>query len=646
MTFGRTLSTILSFTLFFPLLAFSADTDIFISEVQIIGDTANDDFIELYNKSEKSINISNWELRRKSKSETGNGSLLHKFQNSTIPGKHFFLWTNKDGKAPFISFADVQSKNITSPILSDNNSLALFADPKSPAVDSIGWKDATVELTDSFSRIVLLNPPKNKSLIRNLQTLEWSISDHPSPTNSCDNKKCPEIIEEEKIPIDISLRINELLPNPDGTDDLKEWVELFNFGTTPIDLNNWKVITASGSHVDLKESLSEKNFLAIAINQRNKDDTISLINPSGTIISVVSYENAPSGNSLNFFKQGIYRWSDKVTKGKTNEFNNAPETKEKDIPDTAYLDVLTTFSATGKDGDGDTIKYTWDFGDGHKSYKGETTHRYAKEGKYEGTLTVTDGTESVVTHFTVEVEKYEAPKVRMTTLVPNPAGKDTDTEYITIENRSKKSVDLLGWSIATGWKKLVNHPIRESFVIPKKSKRDITHAFSAFTLPNEKGRIELRSPDGETVQKLKYNLKGKSAEENARLVKEKGKKWEWMLNQETGSEEQRTTKTADAPPAGGTTAVLNLEEEQLKQDTKTITQRKNHGEILLSIETNAQEEMKRLISYGTNIETPAVILALAPRVAGASDETTSNEEDSIDTSLDINALINDWLARK
>ncbi len=655
------------------LIALSADQDIFISEIQIAGDSPNDDFVELYNKNEKPIDISGWELRRKSKGEKGTGSLFHKFQDSIIPGKHFFLWTNKDGKADFIPLGDAQSKNKTSPILSDNNSLALFRDPKSPSIDSIGWKDAAVELADSFSTILFPNPPDNTSLVRNLQTLSWSSSNHPTPTNACENKKCPEPTPIEKTASTTTLRINEVLPNPSAKKDDGEYIELYNTGDQDIDLSGWQIrlstwpidLTKKQTEFSIKTNLNgetppiinSRGFFTILRNRNstltlsNTEKFIELIDPSNVAIDSMHYEKAETDIAFNYTANG-WRKSKMLTPGTENILNNAPETKKTDIPEIAFLNVLTSFSASGKDSDGDTIRYTWNFGDGHKSYKRETTHRYEKKGAYEGTLTVTDGTEKTITTFMIEVEKYEAPKVRMTSLIPNPAGKDTGTEGIEIENRSKKTVDLIGWSIATGWKKLINHPIRESFVINGKSKRTLTHSFSAFTLPNEKGRIELRSPDGKTVQKLKYNLKGKSAEEDAHLIKEKGGKWEWITNQGAENKEQRAIQAAVVPPAGGASAVreqridIDKQEARLNQDTEIITLKKENGERLISMEKDSREEMRKLIGFGTDIETPIAVLDSIPRVAGARSDSSSEEDIPEDTGFDLNAMINNWLAEE
>lgn len=67
-------------------------------------------------------------------------------------------------------------------------------------------------------------------------------------------------------------------------------------------------------------------------------------------------------------------------------------------------DLACTFDAGGSsDADGDTLSYSWDFGDG-KSGSGVTaSHTYPADGNYIVTLTVSDGTDSDIATDTVSV---------------------------------------------------------------------------------------------------------------------------------------------------------------------------------------------------------------------------------------------------
>ena len=57
------------------------------------------------------------------------------------------------------------------------------------------------------------------------------------------------------------------------------------------------------------------------------------------------------------------------------------------LSEKANLDATSSF-----DNDDDTLKYTWDFGDGETANGKEVSHTYAKGGVYKARLTVDDGT--------------------------------------------------------------------------------------------------------------------------------------------------------------------------------------------------------------------------------------------------------------
>jgi len=142
------------------------------------------------------------------------------------------------------------------------------------------------------------------------------------------------------------------------------------------------------------------------------------------------------------------------------------------------------------------------------------------------------------------------PKVKIVAVNANPKGSDADFETLTIANRSKKKINLDGWSIATGWKKPSNHPIRGDFVIKAGKEREITREFSRFTLNNEKTKIELRYPDGEVAYAMKYKKKKDSIAEGE--IYQKGKKgWKWVaaesLAQPSSPETEIIVAGADKP---------------------------------------------------------------------------------------------------
>ena len=496
---------------------------ILLSEVQIEGEKAADEFVELYNAGDEAVNLSGWSLRRKSVNDvTAKGTSLKTFGSSnSIPAKSYFLWANSGG-----TFKDL-ADTTTSSGLTDNNSLALY-DKSSTLIDSLTWGTGHAL---PFSPAQFGNPDEKESFTRDLDALSWSTTKKTSPTNSKGETMPAEEEPPAPLPTDpMAILINEVFPNPKEKDDAGEFIELYNPGSATVDLSGWEIrdATATGKYVfPSGTTLLSLSYLVITdtdftFSLNNSDETLSLFDAAKRLIHEVRYEKTKEGVSLNLIGDKL-RGAKVPTPGTLNSENEIPTTRER-VPKNGYRDFTIEFHARGKDKDGDSLKFTWNFGDGRKSYKESTTHKYEKTGRYTVTLTTDDGIDTATETFEIKIEKYEAPKLRIVAFMPNPKGKDGELEWIEIENREKKSVNLNGFSIATGTKKksISNHPIKKDWSIPGKSVKRITRSHSLFTLGNERGFIELRAPDGEVIHDVKYRF-DKPLEDDVVLKKEKGK---------------------------------------------------------------------------------------------------------------------------
>lgn len=575
---------------------------IIISEISIAGNDTDDDFIELYNMGDIIVSLNNWHICRRTKNNTSpctGSNLIKKFSsNDAILPKKFLLWANSKGKK-YIDLADIK----TADSLTDNNSLALLDDTDT-LIDSVTWGSGHA---DPFLPSILYpdNPPKNKSLIRNITTPNFSLSDKPTPTNSKD--------ETYKDPLPTIynnlVRLNEILPNPSEKGEANEFIELYNNSDEIISLIGWSIrkdSSTNGQYIiqanDFPQgtNIVARGFFLIPRNisgfvMANSNKTISLHDPKEKEISAVSYRATKEDVSLNYTATG---WRGGTpTPGAENILNNLPETQEK-VPKKGYRGTPVTFNARGKDSDGDTLKYIWNFGDGHKSYKEKTSHKYEGNGVYTITLTTTDGSDDVTETFALKIESYPHPKIRITSLIPNPTGKDTDNEWLMLENKGKKNVNLKGFGIATGWKNLVNHPIREDFMLKPQQETKLTRTHSLFTLPNQKGKVELRAPDGKVLQKIKYKLE-KSIAEDITYQKKKGERWSF----EKTAEEPADTNTEIAPPPSE--EENPMEEPAPTPDINTQPEEENKEENSDFQETEKLEGA--VLGASTIAETPPVL---------------------------------------
>ncbi|MFZ2187031.1 MAG: lamin tail domain-containing protein [Candidatus Moraniibacteriota bacterium] len=596
---------------FFRTATASAETKkIILGEIQISGITANDEFVRFKNETDAAIDLAGFKLTKKSVSS---GSCKESSLVSTI------------------HFAGILAPQDTFTIAHPSYKEALRAD--------LEYSSASYYLSDNTAIL--------------LYDTTGTLLDRKAVGNACDipvvpaNPPITPPVPDPPAPIayDTALRLNEFLPDPSGDEGTNEFIELYNASDETADLASWalKDASASGKYIFPDGTkLKPKDFLAVYRNVftfalNNSNETLSLLDPNGTKKDTVAYTTSKEDISWNYTSSG---WRGGApTPGAANQLNNLPETKEK-VPKKGYRGVAIDFDAQGNDDDRDTLKYAWDFGDGHKSYKEQTSHTFEENGTYTVTLKTSDNKEDVRETFTLEIESLPHPEVRITSLLPNPNGSDTDHEWLMIENREKKTINLKDYSIATGWKTLSNHPIREDFPIKPKSEAKLTRAVSLFTLPNQKGKIELRAPDGKTLQKIQYKS-DKSIPENTLYRKEKGSTWKWAaLAQQIPTTSEKEAAPISSPPLEGKPEeALSPREEDAPSDTIKRNQ--------LSLDPD-RPIPQDILAYGTHTEIPDTII-LKPFPAKEALPLSATRHYAVafvgTAFSDINASLNDLLAR-
>ncbi|MCD6149280.1 lamin tail domain-containing protein [bacterium] len=473
------------------------------------GSDRENEYIELYNYGDKEIDLENWE-----------------FKDANILKKG-----NKKGKKLSGIIAPKKYSAFYKTVSLNNNGdeIKLF-NPNGDEIDSVGYGKAKENFSYSFKG----------------GKWEWTPFLTPGEVNRFKVKKS----------YSHSVYINEILPNPSGEEKLNEYIELYNSGDKNIDLSQWilKDSSKSGKFIFPENSLiKSKKFLAVhradfkfAMNNSGSE-TIYFLDPNENIVFSIFYSKAKEDVSYNFNGRG-WRWSRFLTPGAENKFNSLPKIeikKDKKV----YKNIYADFKVKISDPDKDKIKVVWDFGDGRKSYKKKTRHKYKETGKYSAGLKVFDGSEEIIKKFKIKVKKFPRPKVRITRLLPNPKGKDSELEWIEIKNKSKKEINLKNWSIATGnsSKKITNHPIGEDFFIRPGKVKKIMRNLSKFSLNNKKCRIELRYPDGKIAYKIKYKRED-GVKDDEIYEKMKGGKWQW------------TKKSV--PDVLNVEAVLNVEDDE------------------------------------------------------------------------------------
>lgn len=377
------------------------------------------------------------------------------------------------------------------------------------------------------------------------------------------------------------ISINEIFPYPDSDKGEKEFVEIYNDSADKIDISEWFISDSKNHEHYFFDSLKKedleilpKEFAYIEgnLDLNNDEDEVFLKDENGNLVDYMEYNGGKKSLSYNF-SGNKWKWSRFFTKGEKNKLNNFPTSKLK-IEKKIYKNMLAQFRVSAKDKDNDKLKFVWDFGDGHKSYKQNTSHKYLKKGTYQVSLKISDGSEDIFEIFEIEAGNFPKKELKIVGVKANPKGKDTERETIKIKNNSKKKINLKGWSVATGWKELYNHPINKKLIIKPGETRELTRKYSAFTLNNKQTKIELRRPDGSIASKVKYSKKEGIQDDETYEKTENG--WQWIASQSnidsTPINTNKTQTNADQTQVevGDVQNVVENKEEAPVQDDELV----------------------------------------------------------------------------
>ena len=122
--------------------------------------------------------------------------------------------------------------------------------------------------------------------------------------------------------------INELLPNPEGSDDT-EWIEIKSIDIEPVDLSGWKLDDDEGGSRLYKIPdgtiinpgqflIFKKDQTKLALN--NTYDSARLFDPEGEIFFEISYDEVTERAAFARDESGNFKWTTKLTPGAENIF--------------------------------------------------------------------------------------------------------------------------------------------------------------------------------------------------------------------------------------------------------------------------------------------------------------------------------------
>lgn len=339
-----------------------------ISQVQISGDKAGYDFIEIFNPTSGAINLKNYKLVKRTQNGSVDTSIKSWRNDGDIfmsPGS-YFLWANSEYENYASVYISIDAVTKSGGV-ADNNGVALKNDTDE-TVDSLAWGEAQNIFIEGS--VFPSNPEPNQSLERknkgnypNALDTNNNANDFilvaPHPRNSQSNYSAveeavpttvatvtpsltatstviPAESEEaaqvepnrgEKIIVTPTIfpsvttypqdvRINEFLPDPEGRDDEGEWIEIFNNSSQAVNLSGWQLDDETGkgsSPYKISETAIESfgyvvfPYKQTKITLNNDIGEINLIAPNGQLMQKAGYVKALTGESYNYFNDG-WRW--------------------------------------------------------------------------------------------------------------------------------------------------------------------------------------------------------------------------------------------------------------------------------------------------------------------------------------------------
>ncbi len=307
------------YSLFLPMQTEASNSDVVISELSMGSATsATEEFVELYNNSDNSITIANWSIYYRSAS----GTTYSKKASLTVtadiqPHSFYLISTNSTNNALLISG------------MAQTGGVVELRDDKGNVLDRVGYGNANLSngkpaaAAQAGESIYRQYDESNRSMINTGDNLsDFYITSLLSP-GAIPTQEIEEQIDTINYP---NIQINEIYPNPnpEQSESIDEYIELFNPNDFPVDISGWLLKDSSGKTYIIKNtSIEAKGFLSFNsgetnISLNNTGDVVELYSPNSELKDQTQdYGDAKEGLSWGLVN-GEWAWNNSTTPGATN----------------------------------------------------------------------------------------------------------------------------------------------------------------------------------------------------------------------------------------------------------------------------------------------------------------------------------------
>jgi len=354
------------------------------------------EWIELYNTNLFDVDLTGWKILDGAETETTLNGIM-----GSNPENHYFVIEKPKGRLnnagdaiilknknndiiDAVYYGNWKSPNPESnaPVANDPNSVARIFDGANTWNNKNDFVITTTPTKDAPNIISLTEEERKQA------------QENTNPESSSQSSET-------------KILINELYPNPPGSDLENEFIELKNAGLNDVDLNNWQIKNTEKQTYKINGQdftstiLSPNQFLTISrktskLVLNNRRETIKLLNTDDKTIQTVKYsedDNVTEDTSYALDLNNNWVWTTTATPNEENiinPLNHAPEIEIYCPKEAEIGEKITCDASDSYDPDNDPLNFSWVVED-QENPGAILQHQFQQKGSYKITLNCSDG---------------------------------------------------------------------------------------------------------------------------------------------------------------------------------------------------------------------------------------------------------------
>ncbi|MBT6294792.1 MAG: PKD domain-containing protein [Candidatus Magasanikbacteria bacterium] len=568
---------------------------------EIVSDPSDggNEFIELFNTTDRTIPLSGWYVEDGGEARTA--------LTGSLRGSGFFVIENPrghlnnagDSVVLYDSYNTVIDR-MTYGTWDDGNVANNAVVPRDPK--SLARKVDGLNSGNDMYDFVLTDTVTKGAANRISEAVAQSNTDNGSAASSTASSQ-----------ILHSVFISEILPNPEGSDREDEYIEVYNASEDSVDLAGFSLGDGSSRRYTITQGLVQpgeyyvvrRETSGIALNNTGGDRAVLYDVASRAVDTVVYAGSAEEGESYAKNEQGVWVWTYEVTPGEANIFarhNVAPSIIIDTKTDVIIGETIALDASDSVDLDGDVLRFFWTIDSVPRGFGDTITHTFFTRGQKDVTLAVSDGVATSTEHVFVFVTDGQeehiqntvtdaAESLQISEIFPNPVGTDA-AEFVEIYNPLNEEVSLAGIKIDDEEGGSRGYAFGDGDVIAANSYKIIEKKQSSIAYNNTSDSARLLFADGSVITEVRYD----DVKEGASFVFDATKQvWVW---------------TADITP-GLQNSIAPIQQKEKKRINTSVRKTKRIKKIIEVPLTEIREQ-----DIGDSVKTSGIV-AVMPGVLGS-----------------------------